>query len=56
MTPIENCPFCGGKAVDDCNMRSVWVVCTRCGGQGPCFNGRYATENAIRAWNQRVSQ
>jgi Lar family restriction alleviation protein len=53
---IEKCPFCGGNADTDNNMRSVWVECYTCGGKGPCFNGRDATYNAVRAWNQRVTK
>lgn len=48
---LENCPFCGGEAIDRPVSPHFWTVsCTQCQTEGPPFASQ--TE-AITAWNTR---
>lgn len=54
---IRPCPFCGGVAKLEKNVRSACVVCTKCGAQSKLITIQIdicATDEAKRQWNRRV--
>lgn len=63
MDEVKPCPFCGGKALADCNYGKhgffVFVSCQVCGARSKCFAASNLKPNefweqAIKAWNRRT--
>lgn len=51
MSELEKCPFCGGAAFPNIELRKHWVECRECAAESGC----YRTEvEAIAAWNTRA--
>ena len=47
------CPFCGGEAFPNIELRKHWVECRECAAESGC----YRTEaEAIAAWNTRAGR
>ena len=47
------CPFCGGEAFPNIELRKHWVECRECAAESGC----YRTEaEAIEAWNTRATR
>lgn len=49
------CPFCGSTGVYLFSSTRSWVVCDKCGAEGPAPKDLWdSEENALKAWNERV--
>ena len=50
---LKPCPFCGGKAFPNIDLRKHWIECRECCAESGC----YRTEaEAIDAWNARAER
>jgi len=63
---LKPCPFCGGKAEEDCTgaleiggecHQTGWINCTSCGAQGPSVDmvdGKPDYQLVRDGWNKRA--
>lgn len=60
MAELKKCPFCGGGAkadwyIDDGNETHWFIYCCDCSCE-LSFNAKISKEQAIEAWNNRVTE
>lgn len=55
MFKIKPCPFCGSEKVYLTGNKKYWVVCGKCGAEGPTLHVLWDYKGpAIKAWNTRA--